>query len=600
MAIIVLAGAALSISNYRRNNAEKWFEGPVRICPRETPLFYEPAHYRLLGASSREEISAKDIEPNGAANLNTKAESDEIPWVDGEGRDEVQATIHEKNQREDPHLTRLRYDSCYKERKPFRTLQLIAPEDGSLFPSNICPPYVEWEDPHNQCWQVCVQVEGDNRSYAFVTQERRWRFPESLWNDLKKNAVEKSIRLQIKAVRLDESGRRIGDIQATEPISIRISRDPADPYIMYRLVVPPFNTFKTPEIYLRDIRQDEPKLYLSTRREYCLNCHNFSSKKGSSGKMAIQVRSLVKNVNNLPTYLAIYDFDKREGFKIKLPFEIQMTTFTAWAPDGQKIAYSANQKLVALKPLVYETQLAAIATSDIAIYDVDRNDTYLVPGACDPNLLEIYPQWTLDGKRLIFSRSPLGAHPAQILYDLYYVDLDASPPQPKPVPGASGNGHSNVFSHYSPDGQWFSFCQSSGGDLIRASSDLYLLPGDWNGPARRLECNVDYATDSWHSWSSNSRWIVFSSKREGGVYAYLYFTHIDEQGRASPAVALPMTERPIASFNIPEFIEEPPPVDGDAIFDAIRVEALPRIAQLRTVTGEPTNQSYGQEEQKSE
>jgi hypothetical protein len=46
----------------------------------------------------------------------------------------------------------------------------------------------------------------------------------------------------------------------------------------------------------------------------------------------------------------------------------------------------------------FETQLAGMATSDIAIYDTERNDTWLVPGASDPNQLEIYPYWTPDGK----------------------------------------------------------------------------------------------------------------------------------------------------------------------------------------------------------
>ena len=117
--------------------------------------------------------------------------------------------------------------------------------------------------------------------------------------------------------------------------------------------------------------------------------------------------------------------------------------------------------------------------------------------------------------------------------------------------------------------------------MIRATSDLYIMPGTLSGPSHRLECNVDYAADSWYSWSANSRWIVFASKREGGVYAYLYLTHISEDGHASPAIPLPIEEKPSISFNIPEFIHNRPAIPENELFDALRVEQEPVTVQLR-------------------
>ena len=311
---------------------------------------------------------------------------------------------------------------------------------------------------------------------------------------------------------------------------------------------------------------------------------SFFQQNGNTGKLGLQIRSLVKVENNLRTYLAIYDFDKHTGYKVRLPFEIQMTTFMAWSPDGKQLAYSANQNIAALKPVVFETQLAGMATSDIAIYDTEKNETYLVPGASDPNLLEIYPQWTPDGKQMIFSRSPVGQHPAHIIFDLCIMDLNKPEPNVRMIEGASGNGRSNYFPHFSPDRKWFSFCGSDGGDLIRASSDIYLKNGDLAGPARRLECNVSYAADSWHSWSSNSRWIVFASKRESGIFASLYMTHIDENGCASPAVPLPLIDKPMASFNIPEFVANKPTVREEELFNAIRVEPKPREVKIKDLS----------------
>jgi len=441
---------------------------------------------------------------------------------------------------------------------------------------------VEWEDPRNNLWQVLVAVGEDGEKLTFVTTGKRCRFPSKVWQRVRRNAVTCDATVQVKGLKLNEARQRMGEVQASEIVHFRISRDPADNYIVYRLVSPPFSSARTPDLFVRDIREDEPRLFLSARRKYCVNCHCFSSKQGNMGKVSLQVRSLAAAGEKLPVYLGVYDIDERSGYRVQLPFEIQMTTYMAWSPDNKKLAFSANQKIAALKPILYETQLAGMSTSDIAIYDTTVNEAYLLPGASDPNMLEVYPRWSPDGNRIVFSRSPVGHHPAHILYDLYTAPVDGGKESAAfPIEDAVDNGRSNYFPRFSPDGKWFSFCQCDGGDLIRSSSDIYLKAGDLKGPAHPLECNVPYAADSWHSWSSNSRWLVWASKREGGIYAYLYLTHIDEAGRASPAIRLPVKRRPDASFNIPEFVAHDPGIRETDLYEAIRVEQEPRIVRER-------------------
>lgn len=585
----LLAVARIAALSVRNAKLGALFQGPLELCSRQEPSYYRRVEYDLSEYLRMGEEKEEAESSSKSSEFATGSGQGEIPWVDGEDREEVNAALRKGAQQSSVDATtgatpvaRLRSPSVYRDRRPFQSLQIVYPQDGSLFPPNLCAPSVEWEDPRNSLWQVSVKVGEDGETATFVTTSKSWRFPSKVWERVRRDAVTRDAKVQVKGVKLNKAGERTGPVQASEIVRLRISRDPADSYIVYRLVAPPFSSSKTPDLFLRDIREDEPRVFLSARRKYCVNCHSFSSKQGNVGKLSLQVRSLAAVGQKLPVYLGVYDIDRRTGYRVQLPFQIQMTTFMDWSPDHERLAFSANQKIVALEPILYETQLAGMSTSDIAICDLTRNEAYLLPGASDPNMLEIYPRWSPDGSRIVFSRSPVGSHPANVHFDLYVIPVDGGKQSvAQPIEDAADNGRSNYFPRFSPDGKWFSFCQCDGGDLIRSSSDLYLKAGDLKGPAHRLECNAPYAADSWHSWTSNSRWLVWASKRDGGIYAYLYLTHIDEAGHASPAIRVPMKKKPHASFNVPEFVAQDPGIREAGLFDAIRVEQEPRIVRER-------------------
>jgi hypothetical protein len=73
------------------------------------------------------------------------------------------------------------------------------------------------------------------------------------------------------------------------------------------------------------------------------------------------------------------------------------------------------------------------------------------------------------------------------------------------------------------------------------------------------EANSD-DTESYHSWSSNSRWFVFSSRRHDGLYTNPHIAHIDEKGNVSKPFMLPQKDadfyfKSMRSFNIPEMVK---------------------------------------------
>ena len=67
-------------------------------------------------------------------------------------------------------------------------------------------------------------------------------------------------------------------------------------------------------------------------------------------------------------------------------------------------------------------------------------------------------------------------------------------------------------------------------------------------------------TESYHSWSSNGRWVLFSSRRIDGRYTRLYIAHFDGEGHFSKPFLLPQkspeyNQLRLQSYNVPEFIK---------------------------------------------
>jgi tetratricopeptide (TPR) repeat protein len=140
-------------------------------------------------------------------------------------------------------------------------------------------------------------------------------------------------------------------------------------------------------------------------------------------------------------------------------------------------------------------------------------------------------------------------------FDLYRIPFNGGAGgEPVPLEGASHNGKSNYFPRFSPDGKWLVFCQADSFMLLQHDANLFIMPAA-GGTPRKLRANRD-SMNSWHSWSSNSRWLVFTSKLNG-PYSQLFLTHIDAEGNDSPPVLLENFTAPDRAANIPEFVALP-------------------------------------------
>ncbi|MBN1307904.1 MAG: hypothetical protein JXA18_08310, partial [Chitinispirillaceae bacterium] len=76
-----------------------------------------------------------------------------------------------------------------------------------------------------------------------------------------------------------------------------------------------------------------------------------------------------------------------------------------------------------------------------------------------------------------------------------------------------------------------------------------------------------------HSWSSNGRWFVFSSRRRDGLCTLPYFAYIDTAGNVSKPFLLPQRDPRcyttlLTSFNVPVLAKGPVTADWRALSTA--------------------------------
>ena len=149
-------------------------------------------------------------------------------------------------------------------------------------------------------------------------------------------------------------------------------------------------------------------------------------------------------------------------------------------------------------------------------------------------------------------------------YDIAAVDFD-------PETGKMGDevktlvsvGENYSFSHLkaSPDGRWLMATVAQYGTfpIWHQESDLWMLDLV-NNTIDMLPGINAYGADTYHSWSSNSRWVVFASKRDDQVYGRPYIAYIGPDGTVGKPFLLPQRDpdkylTTIKSFNIPELYD---------------------------------------------
>ena len=370
----------------------------------------------------------------------------------------------------------------------------------TAIPYNIAPLNFEVKGAQ----EIRADFAGEGVNLLTVTGKHEIRIPKKKWKEMLDKLKDKDLEVTVSVWNSSSpEGVRY------KPFTVRVASDAIDEWIAYRLIEPGYEGWNMLGIYQRNLTSFEEKEIATNRadKSKCMNCHSFAN---------YSPQQMIFHVRGEGGGTALW----KDGELSKLPLETtgpkKSGTYPMWHPNGRYIVFSSNLTRQSFlsegeKALeVYDLQ------SDLILYDIQTKKVLTDKRFMDEAHWETFPAWSADGKSLYYC----GALPKNMPID--YQNL-----------------------HYS---------------LCKVDFDE--ATGTFGERIDRIYVQIlnSAETESYHSWSSNGRWILFSSRRLDGRYTRLFIAWMDEKGNIHKPFLLPQStvEHNVLrtkSYNIPEFIK---------------------------------------------
>jgi hypothetical protein len=427
---------------------------------------------------------------------------------------------------------------------------------GVTIPTGIAP--LDFALPEAEGLEVRITAPDGN---ALVSRGKSsTRFNARKWTALLAGSVGDSLRVEVVGL-ID------GTWKAFDSFGIFVSPDPIDYGLTYRLIAPGYEVYSHMGIYGRELGSYRERALLeNTQFDGCVNCHAYN--RGDPSAFSLHIRG-----DHGATLLQVDG--EMAAYNTKTDSTLGFCVYPYWHPSGRYIAYSTNNTRQGFH--VQEDKLIEVfdLASDLQVYDVENNQIITAPQIKREGVWESFPAFSPDGRTLWFTAAAQVEIPGELpqsQYNLMKVGFD-------PETGAIGQdvelvidavslGKSISFPKPSYDGRYlmYTLCDYGTFPIWHHESDLWLLDLE-TGENRPLDEVNSSDTDSYHNWSSNSRWFVFSSRRDDGLYTRPFIAHFDENGIAGKPFMLPQRDpenyyrKLFRSYNVPEFVTGPVPLD---------------------------------------
>ncbi len=347
--------------------------------------------------------------------------------------------------------------------------------------------------------------------------------------------------------------------------------------LTYRRIPPGYEVYGKMGLYQRDLScfDEYPIIENTSVPGACLNCH--MSNKTNPDQFTFHVRgdhgaTVIQQQGQFEVLKARND---SIGGSMVYPY---------WHPSGKYVAYSTNLTNQSFHAVAEERIEVFDHASDVLVYCPSTHEILRDSALATADHFENYPVFSPDGKTLYFCSAESREIPEgykDIRYNICKVAFDPEKGEvaskPDTIFNAREMGKSANHPRPSYDGRFLLFTMSDYGcfPIWHKEADQWLLDLK-TGEARPLdEVNSD-DTDSYHNWSENSKWIVFTSRRGNGYYTQLYLSHVDNNGRMTKPVLLPQRnpweyyDETLYSFNTPDFTKKRVEFDRNAAAMAIR------------------------------
>ena len=446
------------------------------------------------------------------------------------------------------------FTSCSQEVNIFSSVDTPSPlmEEYAdmVVPPNIAPLnfFVDAEDGQEALVLTCngKSISAICKDGAIIPALNEW-----------KNWTTQDKPVEVKHCKLEE-----GKWIAYRSFTFRFAAEEIDPYLAYRLIPPGYTLWNEMGIYQRNLENFEETAILENTQtdRNCMNCHSFCVQ--DPEKMMFHLRA--KHAGTI-----LINNDNIRKLETKTEQTMSALVYPYWHPSGNYIAFSVNNT----KQLFHTNHANRIEVmdlaSDVVVYDVERNEIITTPLTFGEENFETFPSFSADGKTLYFCSARKQALPDSIeslKYHLCAISFDEKTRtfgnRVDTLFHAEKTNKSVSFPRISPDGKFLmvTLADHATFPIWHQEADLWMMDmQDGNKPIN-LDALNSPSVDSYHSWSSNGRWIVFSSRRRDGLHTRPYIAYIGADGTVGKPFVLPQEkgdfyQECMNSFNIPELVK---------------------------------------------
>ena len=454
---------------------------------------------------------------------------------------------------------------------------------GVTIPPNIAPLNFLVDDVDD----VIGEFKFQDSKLTYGGKKNKVQIDEKEWKELLAAAKGKSLSVTIYT-------KKFGKWLAYNPFSINVAEEEIDPYISFRQLPPTFVGYENLSIRQRNITNfDETVIYdkrqISRGLEgQCINCHSYQNYGTSNMMFHMRMQN--------PGTMIVSD---GELIFVNLKDEsmISAAAYNSWHPFLPIIAFSTDHTMQTFHTRDITKVEVMESASDLIIYDVKKNRVQTVLN--DSLELELFPSWSPDGKWLYYCSAhyeykkgyedtdELLQNYRELQYNLYRLSFDATTMtfgEPELVYDARSKNRSAVQPRVSQDGRYVLFAEGPNGlfHIWHPSADALILDLK-TGELIDTKAMNSTLPESYPSFSSNDRWILFESRRDDGNYTRTYFSYFDKQGKVHKPFEVPAKDPEyfrlmLWSWSRPEFMKEPVRITPRQFYEKAMTEPI-KVAQ---------------------